>query len=480
MSRISAKGGRVHAPMRAAAWYCVGGGIGKAVGLIATPFFTRLLTSEEYAILPLFLTWVGILGAFSGISGASGVRVRMELDRERYGEGLTAALLGYGFLQIGICMVLYFALYPILKTVGAPSVGLSLLIFLQLIADGAIGLELTRMRAIYKYRTVVLVGIILCVIPQLASYIIITLFGGRGEYRVFGMLAASLAVAVPFAYRALRHGRPYNRDIWGCLFRTELPMLPKSIAAALLSGADRLLITAFYGVGALSAYTISHSVGAAGGFVVTAVSAAISPWVLKRIADGRSDGIREACDSGGTLLTVSAVLICGIAPELLSILAPRGYNAPLSVIAPLALSAAPTFLLGISSAALASEGHGFSAAAPGVAAAVLSIGLNAISFRFLPFSVAAFNYFLSNLAALYLAAILQKRSGGALIFSSGRLLLSLAVGGLLCGTALAYEYSIAMRGVLMLLAITLSLPLAIGFLSRVGLGSRAKKRSPKA
>ena len=86
---------RVSTPVMAAAWYLAGGAVGKAAGLIATPIFTRLLSSEEYATLPLFMTWVGLLGTVTGIAGALGVRGRMVIEN-RYGEGLSAALLGYG------------------------------------------------------------------------------------------------------------------------------------------------------------------------------------------------------------------------------------------------------------------------------------------------------------------------------------------------------------------------------------------------
>ena len=77
---------RVKTPVRAAAWYFAGGAIGKAAGLIATPIFTRLLSSEEYSTLPLFMTWVGLIGTFTGIAGALGVRGRLVMESERSRE----------------------------------------------------------------------------------------------------------------------------------------------------------------------------------------------------------------------------------------------------------------------------------------------------------------------------------------------------------------------------------------------------------
>ena len=106
---------RVKAPVLAAAWYFAGGTIGKAAGLIATPIFTRLLSSEEYAILPLFMTWVGLLGTVLGISGALGVRGRMLIDGNGRDEEISYAFFGYGAIQLLVCMLLYFLLYPLLS-----------------------------------------------------------------------------------------------------------------------------------------------------------------------------------------------------------------------------------------------------------------------------------------------------------------------------------------------------------------------------
>lgn len=465
----------VSTPVRAAAWYFAGGAVGKAAGLIATPIFTRLLSAEEYATLPLFMTWVGLLGTVTGIAGALGVRGRMVIERERYGEGLSAALLGYGFLHILACMLLYFLLYPILSRLGAPSVGLSLLVFLELFIDCAIFNETTRLRATFSYRRAVGIGIFLSILPMVISYIIILLFGARGDGRVFGTLIAGGILALPIVLRAIKGGSLYNGRVWRELFRAEMPLLPRNLASALLFSADRLMITAFYGATALSAYTISHSVGAVGGFIVTALSAALTPWAIRRISVGRTEGICEAADTAAMLLVLFAVLLCGVSPEVLRILAPSGYDLPLFVIAPLSLSSVPLFLSGLITSVAASEGRGAAAALPGVIATVLTVGLNALLFSLLPIEVAGVGYFIANLAGLIVADALRVRQGGERLFSRNKLILSLFVGGILCLTALAFDYSIAMRAVLILLAIVISLPLIFGFLVRVGI-----KKPPKA
>ena len=463
---------RVKTPVRAAAWYFAGGAIGKAAGLIATPIFTRLLSSEEYSTLPLFMTWVGLLGTFTGIAGALGVRGRMVMESERSGEGLSAAFLGFGYLQILVCMLIYFLLHPLLSRLGAPSVGLSLLVFLELFVDCAVFNETTRLKATFGYRRCVAIGIFLSCAPIVISYIIILLFGAVGEARVIGTLIAGGALSVPIILRALKRGKLYDRIVWRELFRSEMPLLPRNIAAALLFSADRLMITAFYGSSALSAYTISHSVGAVGGFIVTALSAALTPWVIRQRAARRSEGICEATDTAAMLLNLFSVLLCCIAPEVLRILAPSGYDLPLFVIAPLALSSVPLFLSGLLTSVAASEGRGASAALPGVIAAALTVGSNALLFSLLPIDVAGVGYFVANLAGLFVADALRERQGGETLFSKGKLILSLFVGGMLCLTALAYDYSIAMRAVLVLLAIVISLPLLLGFLVRVGIRKR--------
>ncbi|MBR5241915.1 MAG: hypothetical protein IKV20_02130, partial [Clostridia bacterium] len=108
----------------------------------------------------------------------------------------------------------------------------------------------------------------------------------------------------------------------------------------------------------------------------------------------------------------------------------------------------------------------------GVIAAALTVGLNALLFSLLPIEVAGIGYFVANLAGLFVADAMRVRRGGERLFSKDKLILSLFLGGILCLTALAFDYSIAMRAVLILLAVVISLPLILGFLVRVGIRRR--------
>ena len=60
MSAITRNRAIIHPEINASFWYAASNALARGCTLIATPVFTRLLSPEEYAIYPLYVSYMGI------------------------------------------------------------------------------------------------------------------------------------------------------------------------------------------------------------------------------------------------------------------------------------------------------------------------------------------------------------------------------------------------------------------------------------
>ena len=450
-------------PARAALWYCVGGALTKGLSLLSTPIFTRMLSPEEYAKLPIYITFLGVASALAATGSGGGARLSLAV-KSGGEEGVKSACLGFSLAMSGGVGILYLALCLPLSRLGAPIGFVALMLVIQLIFDGVAAVELTFSRARYDYKRVVLIGSLSSVFSIFVSYLLINAIGDKGELRALGLLLSSLALGLPLIARQIRGGRLYDREVWRELFRGELPMLPQYLSGALLVGADKIMIGRVFGELAVSGYVIAHSIGGAAGLLVSSLSSATRPWLLRRLARGDEEGARRVSDSVAVVIGAFGCALIGAAPEIARILAPSDYGIRLSAAAPIALSAVFGFLSLEVGLAEAREGRAMRAALPGILGVLVSLLMNYLLLGRVGYEIAGFTALVSSGVNLALICLLYKKGGKKLLFSPTRLFAFMLLFGGICALSLYFEKSVLMRGLLSLIAALAALPDALSLI----------------
>ena len=93
----------IRLPARASAWYVTASVIGRGIGVLGTPIFTRLLDANEYGLYPLYNTWLGIATVFVTLelTGAATLRGLQKYEGKREELLLSAlGLIGVAFAII--------------------------------------------------------------------------------------------------------------------------------------------------------------------------------------------------------------------------------------------------------------------------------------------------------------------------------------------------------------------------------------------
>lgn len=443
---------RVNLPARASMGYLGASLVGKAVGFLTTPFFTRLISKEEYGALTLYMTVLGgasvICSAFS--SGSAAYR-----GFKKY-EGKIG-----GYLKSSLVVSLCFSLLIcILLFTFMPFIGLDRVFFvplaLQILCDTAISVSLAYSRFRYKYAEVMAVGILSSVLPALASLMILTKFGCGCGVRIYSLLAISLISAVAAIIRIFRRPGRADRKMVRYNLSSSLPLLPHSLSVALSGQADKLIITSLMGAAALAKYSVAHSLGIALQFAVTALGSALGPWIIRRLDSGESGRISEILMPIFSLFCALSLGICALAPEAMGILAPIEYFDATPSIIPIALSIPLSLLSYAVTVSLVHAEKGRYTAVISIINLGLCVILNYTLIPRLGYIGAGLSLLLSQLTAVLIGVALLSRVKLSEIIplrTAGRYFL------VSCGLGLLADY---LYGSLALRVLLLTIPAAFG------------------
>lgn len=362
-------------PARAGIWNMISGLVTRGIGACGTPIFTRILTPDEYGLYPLYTTWMAVAVALvaSGLAGSAIYRGLQRYSGRR--EEFIAAATGLGLTASLLLLILGAPIAGLLSSLTGLAPTVLLILIFEVAFSTVIALRSSWLRFEYRYKELALTGLISALGTPTISILLVKLTPYRAEARIIGSLLATLAVALPMLLCTSRHYRLYDREIWGYLLRVNLPLLPHYLSSSLILRASEMVIGRSHGEVALAKYSVGISVGLALTFLSNAIAGALSPWILRKIAEGCEDRVRELVSLALGGLMSASLLLLAAAPEVLAILTPPEYADALPTVYPLALSVSAMFLVGAITSAEAYYERSFRSSLPTVATAVASLGL---------------------------------------------------------------------------------------------------------
>lgn len=396
-------------PARATVWYTASVLIGRGVGFLFTPIFTRLLSPAAYGIYNLYASWLGIFTIISTFEVGGAVFMR---QMQRYGdrEKLLRSACLLEALLIGAVCTLYFTFFAFVSRLTELGVFMSLAMFLQIFLNSVINLYLAFSKFRYGYASVFAINVITGCLPTVLAIILIKVFAVRVYAKILSQLAVSLAVFCVLIYIIFKKEKSISFKMAAKLFRSAALYFPHYISIALISRVDKLFVASAYGEATLAKYAIADTIGSLLIFTASAPLSALTPWILRRISADELSPVRRVLTVCTRIILWLTAALLGFAPEIIGFLAPPSYAEALFAAYPIAVSAIPYFAFAITSAAL-THGGGALGALPSVIGGGASFLLSYILSRLPHFSYVSFALPISYLIMLTVGVFIAERRG---------------------------------------------------------------------
>lgn len=326
--------------------YTVGNILIKGINILTLPLFSRIMSTEEFGVYNVFLSYDAILFVIVGLALHSSIRsanIEFKGRIDEYTSSITLIYLINTLILLGIVLIFGESLGALLgfeKTV---------LYMLILYSTGTAVLTLynNRISLDYAYKNYLIVALINSVGNVAVSLVLIlTVFRSQRDLgRILGSALTIIVLMIVLLIAMYRKAKPrFSWQYWRFGLKYSLPIVPHGISQVLLAQFDRIMIRNLVSDAAAGIYSLAGNIKLILTVITSSISAAWSTWFYVEMDNGNRVGIRKRAVQLCGLFAILTVGLMALSPELIYLLGGKEYELGKYVAIPMILDAFVLFL----------------------------------------------------------------------------------------------------------------------------------------
>ena len=324
---------------RASLWFLICSFIQKAVSVITTPIFTRIMSPTEYGRYGVFNSWYGIISIIVALALTGGVHIQgmVKFDEEKGVfssslQGLTATLV-LGWFIIYISFRTFWNRVFSLSTVQITAM------FVIIWMTAIFGLWANEQRIMYAYKALVSITLVSTILRSIIEILLVMYCEDKATAMIVGWAVADfLMFSWMFVVQIKRGKEICNRKFWIYALAFNIPLVPHYLSQVILNNTDRIMIQRLIGNEEAGVYNLAYSLSLIMILFNSAFTQTLNPWMYQKIKDKKAKDIAPIAYA--TLIIIGGVniILIMLAPEALAFFAPSPYHGAIWVIPPVSMS----------------------------------------------------------------------------------------------------------------------------------------------
>ena len=426
----------------------------KGISFLTAPIFTRLLTTEEYGVITIYLSWVDVIGIFAMFGLYNNVYCRGILEFKEDKKNFTFSLLSLAnVITLAVFAIVWITNKYVFHFLNVPDI-LILFMFFSFLFEPAFEFWKTDQRFAYKYKMLCFFMILVMVFAPALSVAGIFLFpGNKVAARIIGANVVTLVLGMGcYISELCKSDRKPKIAYWKYAVLYNLPLIPYFLSSYVLSSSDRLMIGYFCGEDKAGIYGIAYTMSAVVNIVWNSINATLVPTIYQRCDDGRRSTLSRLivpiiAGYGGV-----CILIMLLSPEIIRFLAPSSYGEGMYIIPVIVGGVFYMSIFSIFSNIIYYEKKPKYVMGAGVAAAVANFILNLIFIPLCGYFAAGYTTLASYLLQVVWSYIAVKKVTGESVYDMKILgVIGLIVLIMSIGSPLLYSYTWIRWGLLIVI-----------------------------
>ena len=468
-SKIKTKYSSMPVQVRASLWFLISTFMQKAVSVISTPIFTRLLTTQQYGEYNVFQSWMGIITVIVTLNLFLGVFLQGLVKFEHEAKVYASSMQGLTLALCSFWTVIYFIFHDFFNQLFELNTVQMSFMLIMIWTTAVFQFWSAEQRVNNKYRLLVGLTILVMIAQPAIGVVLVQLSDAayKATARILGMVIVNIAAYTWCFFVQMKRGKTFfSKKYWLYALKFNLPLVPHYLSQTLLYGSDRIMISRYVSESAAGIYSLAYSVAVIMTMFNTAITQTMGPWMYRKIKDRKPQDIAHIVYSAMLIIAAANLTLIMLAPEAISLFAPPEYSDAKWVIPPVALSVFFMFMYDMFASFQFYFEKSWFIMAASVFGAALNIGLNYLflSPRWFNFGYVAAGYTTLICYILYALChylcmrwVCKKHMDGAKVYDTKVLLgvsLCLVASGLML--SMTYEVPIlrySLVGIILLLLI---------------------------
>ena len=327
-------------PVKATLWFTVCNILQKGILFLAVPIYTRIMTTEQYGLYSVFLSWLEIFEIFGtfriGWGGYIVGLTKYEDDR----DGYTSSMQCLSIVITFVTMLIYLVFQNTINQITGLDTILTVMIFGLLFTMPAIQFWSVRERVEYRYIRLFIVTVTFSVLV-LAFGTVAGIISQNHKTEAI-ILARLVVQAIEGAMLVWVNCHKkfvfFKSEYWKRAFIFNCPLIPYYLSMVVLHSSDRIIINSIVGSTCAAIYGVAYTLSSCMSIFSSAINQTIQPWLYAKMKSGNVKNVPSTISM--TLIIVAALnlVLIALAPEIMMIVAPVQYQEAIWIIPPLAAS----------------------------------------------------------------------------------------------------------------------------------------------
>ena len=332
---------------KAGVWYTVSNVATKAILVLTTPIFTRMMSVNDYGITATFTSWYTLLSTFCTLNltysiGRAKIDFKDQLNEYVGNMQLISLVISALIAAFGLIFV-----DPVSKLLEL-SPTLTRILAIYLVAAPTIALYQAKFKYLYKYKGNILITLYTTVFSVSVSLMLVFNMSEQKYLgRIIGIVVPTVLLSLGLWINSIRiKSLKFNPEFVRYGLGISLPLVLNSVSLNILAQSDRIVITKSCGTELTAVYTIAYQLAILVSLVYDSIGQAWLPWFHDSYALGNFSGIKNNLKS---LILFGCYIGFGcmcIAPEAIAILGGDQYKQGQWVVAPIVLGLVCKFIYG--------------------------------------------------------------------------------------------------------------------------------------
>lgn len=309
----------------------------KGISYLTTPIYTRMLTTEEYGQVNVFLTWQQLFGIVAMFCLSYGVFNNGMIDYPKKRDEYSYSMLILSNILTIVFSALLVISLPISKRYLKMGTPLIFLMIVNFLFQPAYAFWNARQRYELKYKAMIVWALLIAFISPIVAVICIYYTNGsRFNARIFGAEGSLIAIYIIFYVIVGKKAKwKLNKTYWREALRFNLPLIPHYLSMYLLGSSDRLMIANMVNESAAAVYSVASSVASIAIVIWSSINSSLIPYTYERCKEKNYKAISRVVQPILIVFAILCAFIILCAPEVVRFMATEEYLEAIYVIPPI-------------------------------------------------------------------------------------------------------------------------------------------------
>lgn len=373
-------------------WFTLCGFLQKGISMLYTPFFTRILTKEQFGIVNTFMAWQLVINLLVSLSLSRSI-MNLYVKYQNKEKVLSSVCSLSMIITLSWTFLAMIFMNPLSKIIGL-SKSLILCFFLYSIGDSIIRCWMNYKMYVYDYKSALFLSLLITIISGFGGVFCIIFIAATAEWRIYPQVFAYFFLGVTiYLSLILKERKFYDKGVWLYSLSFCLGLMPHYFSEFILQSSDKIMIDKMCGSSDVAYYSVAYSVGSLVLLFATALNSFFVPYQYQMIQSKNNRVLAKTTNFLMALLAGILLLIMLFGYEVVLIFGGVKYLPSVQAIVPICLGVYFNYMFQLFSRVQEYYNKKITIVIPSIICAALNVLLNYIFIKIYGYIAASYTTF---------------------------------------------------------------------------------------